>query len=257
MTMDILRKTLLIVSMPVFLQGCMIIRPATYEGSQYYVNPRADFSGIGRVVVFELEDLSNSAELGRNLTETLTESARKRHLFGVSSLFRSNPAWRSLDLNDSSSYSLEKLASIKEQLNTDAIIFGCITQHYPYPQMLTGLHLKMVDLRDGRLLWAIEQVWDSTDKSVERRMELFFEKQMRSGYEPMNWRLVVTSPRAFNKFVAYEVARTLPSSNTYMPLRSPSENNSGVTELPLIEEKRAKIPAETLKFGKKVATIEL
>jgi hypothetical protein len=255
--MDILRKTLLTVLALVFLPGCVIIRPAAYDGSQYYVNPRADFSGIGRVVVFELEDLSNSAELGRNLTELLTESARKRHLFGVSSLYCSDPAWRSLDLHDSSSYSLEKLASIKEQLNTDAIIFGCITQHYPYPQMLTGLHLKMVDLRDGRLLWAIEQVWDSTDKSVERRMQLFFEKQMRSGYEPMNWQLLVTSPRAFNKFLAFEVARTLPSSNSYMPMRTASENNNGVIELPLIEEKRAKIPAEPLKFGQKVATIEL
>ena len=255
--MDSLSKTLLILLILAFLPGCMIIRPASYEPSQYYINPRADFSGIGRVVVFEIEDLSNSAELGKNLTEMLTESARKRHLFGVSSLFCSDPAWRSLDLNDSSSYSLEKLSSIQEQLNADAIVFGCITQHYPYPQMLTGLHLKMVDLRDGRLLWAIEQVWDSTDKSVERRMEEFFERQMRSGYEPMNWQLLVTSPRAFNKFVAYEVARTLPSSNSYMPMRTSSENNGGYIKLPLFGEKRLKIPAGPLKFVKKVATMEL
>lgn len=255
--MNCFRNTLLILLTILFLPGCMIIRPPSYDGSQCYINPRADFTGIARVVVFEIEDQSNSAELGKNLTEMLTESARKRHLFGVSSLFRSDPAWRSLDLHDSSSYSLEKLTSIQEQLKADAILFGCITQHYPYPQMLTGLHLKMVDLRDGRLLWAIEQVWDSTDKSVERRMEQFFETQMRSGYEPMDWQLLITSPRAFNKFVAFEVARTLPSSNSYMPMRISSENNGAVIRLPLIGEKRVKMSAGPLKFVKKISTMDL
>jgi hypothetical protein len=236
----------------------MIVRPAPEGlGAQYYVNPQADFAGVGRIIVFELENHSDNAELSKNLTEMLTESIRKRHLFGVSSLFCSDGAWRSLDLNDSSSYSIEKLASIREQLNADAILFGSITQHYPYPQMLTGLHLKMVDLRDGRLLWAIEQVWDSTDKNIEERMKEFFKTNMRSGYEPINYRLFVTSPRAFNKFIAYEVARTLPGLNRYMKTQTSSEKNSRVIRLPFIGEKRVKIHAGLLKFGEKVATMEL
>ena len=177
-SLDKIIVIMVFVSATVFLPGCMIIRTSAPQSSHYYVNPYADFQGIGRVVVFEFENLSNSAGLGKVLTETLTENIRKRQLFGVSSLLCSDPAWLSLDLNDSSSYSLEKLASIQAQLNADAILFGSITQHYPYPQMLTGMHLKMIDLRDGRLLWAIEQVWDSTDKSVEERMKFFFERQM-------------------------------------------------------------------------------
>ena len=212
----------------VFFGGCRISRSGAAESGQYYVNPYADFSGIGRVVVFEFENHSNSPELSRTLTEMMVESLQKRHLFGVSALLSSDPAWRSLELDDSSGYSLEKLSIIRKQLNADAILYGSITQYYPYPHMLTGLCLKLLDLREGKLLWATEQVWDSTDKSVELRMKRYFEGQMRSGYEPMDWHLLVTSPRAFNKFVAYEVAQTLPSSGGQVRIRVSSEKNRGL-----------------------------
>ena len=74
-----------------------------------------------------------------------------------------------------------------------------------------SLTLKLVDTRSGQLLWAFEDVWDSGDKTVERRMQNYFKNQMRTGYEPINWQILVTSPLAFNGFVAWEVAKTLPN----------------------------------------------
>jgi hypothetical protein len=73
-----------------------------------------------------------------------------------------------------------------------------------------ALHLKMMDVRHGRLLWAMEQVWDSTDRQVELRMQKYFKKEIRRGYQPLDWEIMVTSPRAFNKFVVYEIGQTLP-----------------------------------------------
>ena len=82
----------------------------------------------------------------------------------------------------------------------------------------------MIDLQEGKIIWALEEVWDSTDKATEQRMQKFFENQMRSGYQPMNWQVLETSPRYFNKFVAYEITQTLPRFEVAGNSNSSSEN---------------------------------
>jgi hypothetical protein len=56
----------------------------------------------------------------------------------------------------------------------------------------------------------MEQVWDSTDRQVELRMKEYYDEEIRRGYQPLDWKIMVTSPRAFNKFVVYEIGQTLP-----------------------------------------------
>jgi len=264
-------KITLLLLLAVFLSSCTLYRPVVPETGHYYINPYADFSTVGKTVVFELDNLSTRPGLSTDLTEAITDALRKKHLFSLSTLYRDAAAWRNLDLNDTASYSLEELSAIRNQLKADAVLFGRITQYYPYPHMLVGLHLKLIDLRDGRLLWATEQVWDSTDKRVERRMRLFFNSQMRAGYQPLDWELLITSPRAFNKFVACEVAQTLPRANHYIPLgsvrtpkedalrrrlRPSSEKVKNSTKNPPISKKNLEISRKTLKFSPELARID-
>ena len=208
-------KTILLLVFILLLPACKIVKPVIPETGHYYLNQHTDFSHINRVVVFEFENHSTNTDLSMTLTEAVTEALGKKHLFSISSLSRSGPAWRKLDLHNEWSYSTEELSAIRQQLKTDAVLFGSITRHRPYPHLLVALHLKMVNLRQGDLIWAIEQVWDSADKRVERRMKKFFKNQMRTGYGPMDWELLITSPRAFNKFVVYEISETFEQVRKY------------------------------------------
>ncbi len=225
------------------LSNCTLYRPITHETGHYYINPSADFSTVGKTVIFELDNLSTRPELSIELTQVLTDAIRKRHLFNISTLYRREPAWRTLDLSTDSSYSLEELSTIRKQLKADAVLFGRINQYYPYPNLLVGIHLKLIDLRNGKLLWATEQVWDSSDKRVERRMRLYFNSQMRAGFQPLDWELLVTSPRAFNKFVACEIAQTLPLARQYA-----SRSSENFRRPATISGKFLEIPQKTLKF---------
>ena len=98
---------------------------------------------------------------------------------------------------------------LRKNLKADAVLVGEVTQYYPYPRLAIGLRLKLIDLRDGTLIWAIEQFWDSTDKQVENRAEDFFKTQIRSGFDPIEYRMALVSPHMFLKFVAWEVGQTL------------------------------------------------
>jgi len=248
-------KTILILLPVIFSSGCIISRPVQPETGYYYIDPSADFSNIGKVVVFELTNRSTQTELGQVLTKTITESLQKRHLFNVRSLYKSDDDWQSLDLKNDLSYTLDELVVIRKQLKTDAILFGSVTWYEPYPHMLVGLHLKLLDLRSGNLLWAMEQVWDSTDKRTEQRMKAFFDRHMRTGYQPMDWHLLITSPRAFNKFVAYEITRTFPRTGGYINSTLSSEKSENFRTKSLLLKKTLQFPQKTLEFAEKIATI--
>lgn len=192
------------------LCGCHVIEPVELPQGHFYLNPRGDIASVSRVVLLELENHSSQPELSDLLTRSLADGLSKKHLFSVRTIYRSDQLWTALNLDDITSYSYEDLASIQENLVADAVVFGTIKRYASYPHMLMALHLKMVNVRNGELIWAIEEVWDSTDKNVELRMKRFFATEMRTGYQPLEWKILITSPLAFNKFVVYEVISTLP-----------------------------------------------
>ncbi|MCE5186612.1 MAG: hypothetical protein LLF76_10855 [Planctomycetaceae bacterium] len=203
-------NTLLGIIAAAMTAGCHIIEPVEPPQGHFYLNTYAEVASVSRVVLLELANQSTQPELGDMLTRTLADGLGKKHLFTIRTIYHTDQLWTTLNLDNITSYSYEDLASLQENLPADAVVFGTIKRYTTYPHLLMAVHLKMINLRTGELVWAIEEVWDSTDRDVELRMKRYFATEMRRGYEPLDWELLVTSPRAFNKFVVYEVVSTLP-----------------------------------------------
>jgi hypothetical protein len=209
-------KMIILLLLAVITVGCNVRVYKTSlplpTANYYYRNPEKDLHKIGRVAIVELENDSTYPQISADLTKTLFQELQKRQVFGLSIVRRNDndPAWRSLQLSTHDSpYTLEQLASIRKVLRCDAVLIGTITEYRPYPHMTVGLSLKAVDLTDGQLLWALEQVWDGTDKTIEQRMKIYFRGQKRSAYAPLREQLISVSPIEFLKFVCYEVGATL------------------------------------------------
>ena len=75
--------------------------------------------------------------------------------------------------------------------------------------MAIGLRLKLIDMTDGQLLWGLEQIWDTADRSIAKRIKHYFKNELQPGVDSLQQELVVVSSLKFGKFVAYEVAQTL------------------------------------------------
>lgn len=193
------------------LTGCarFLYCPDSVEG-HYYLSPHQSLSAINRVALIELEHYPGHSELSETLTQSLADGLGKKHLFTVKTVYRSDPEWTMLDLDNITTYSHQDLVNIREVLNVDAIIFGSIKHYQPFPHLLVSLHLKMIDAYQADLVWAMEQVWDSSDKQVEMRMKEYYQSRFHDSFKPLDWKILVTSPRAFNKFVADEVGDTFP-----------------------------------------------
>ncbi|MHC4640041.1 MAG: hypothetical protein ACYS32_00250 [Planctomycetota bacterium] len=213
-------RFIILLLLPFLVSACQFYRVTPPMPEYYYLNPDKDVSTVGRTALVELNNNSGYPQIPADVTEALFQALQKRQRFGLALVRQNNPAWRSLqlDLNPDTqtqgmtippTYTQDQLNAIRKTLKCDAVLVGTITQFKPYPHMAIGLRMQLLDLRDGRLLWALEQIWDSSDKTTEYRIDSYFQYQMRTGYAPLREQLIAISPLEFIKFVAYEVAATL------------------------------------------------
>ncbi len=202
-------RELLVVIFVLFLSGCRLYRENGPMGGAYYINPDKDMRSIGRVAMIEMENESSYPQISTDVTEALFLALQKKQIFGLTVVSQDDPSWRGLHSELDSTLTLKQLLAIREMLKCDAVLVGTVTEYQPYPRMAIGIRLKLLDLNDGQILWAFEQVWDCADRSTETRIKKYFQSQMRSGFAPLREELVVMSSLKFIKFVAYEVAETL------------------------------------------------
>lgn len=193
----------------VLLSGCRTHSASSKAANHYYLNPNGKLATIGRVAIIELDNDSSYPEISNDVTGSLFQALQKKQVFGLTLVRQNDPSWRNLQLPRNSTYTLEQLLAIRETLKCDGVLLGTVTEYRPYPHMTVGLRLKLLDLRDGQLLWALEQIWDSADKTTEKRIKSYFKSEKRSGFAPLHEELVAVSPLEFIKFVSYEVAGTL------------------------------------------------
>ena len=167
-------------------------------------------SHLTRVAMVELSSAYDDQQTASDTTEALAEAIASRNLFEVKVIHKDDPVWERIPRPGENKPSLADLRDMRQAFRCDAIVIGSIRNFQPPPRMQMRVRLRMLDLRDANMIWSVDQLWDSTDEPTARRMEEYFEDQQREGMEPLEWRLALISPLTFEKFVAHEVARTLP-----------------------------------------------
>ena len=206
-TLHASRFTILLLS--VLLSGCGIYEFSAPPTDYYYLNPNKDLSSVGRTVLLELYNNSSYSQISADTTEALFQSLQKKQIFSLTVVHKNNPAWQSLQLDLNTAYTLEQLSSMRKTLKCDAVLVGTVTRFEPFPHMAIGLRLKLIDLADGQLLWALEQIWDTADKTTENRIKNYYRRHTLLGSASLRKKLGTVSPLKFVKFVAYETAETL------------------------------------------------
>jgi hypothetical protein len=192
------------------LCGCESERDDGAMANSYYLSPNKDLRRLGRVALVELDsDTSTYPQFPPEMTDALFLAVQKEQLFGLTVVRRDDQDWQALHESLDAADILRQLATSRAALRCNALLTGTVTQYRPYPHLVIGLRLQLLDLTDGQLVWALEQVWDSADSSIQKRIKAYAKAQVRSGAEPIREELVVMSTLNFAKFVAYEVARTL------------------------------------------------
>jgi hypothetical protein len=191
-----------------FFAGCSLFR--TSPGSSYFSGPSKNLSGIRTLTLVELQNNTVYPQVSGDVTESLYQALLKtRGGFDLAVLGQNHPDYKNLPIRPGSPDTLEQLLATRKMLGADAVIIGTVTSYTPYPHMAMGLNLKLIDLRDGRVPWKIEQVWDTSDKAAVEKIKKYFNRELRSDFSPLDEKLALLSPINFIKFVTYDVVQTL------------------------------------------------
>jgi hypothetical protein len=182
--------------------GCSSHGPTRHEVSK-------NLSTIKSVCLLELDNKTIYPKISEDVTDSLYQSLQKKQRFNLSQLKQTDDMWQTVEVKPDSLYTLEQLMAARKLLGSDAILMGTVTSYSPYPRMAIGLRLKLVDLRTGQTVWAIEQIWDTTDKATEERLKKYFDQQMRSSFSPIGEQLANLSTINFVKFVTYEIMESM------------------------------------------------
>ncbi len=194
------------------MTGCTYYPETHSQTDHYYINPQKDLFSVGKVAIVELENNSRSPQIAPVTTEAIFQAMQKKQIFSINIVRQSETTWKNLNLDINSKYDARKFSEVQDALKCNAALLGTITHYQPFPHMAIGLKLKLIDLEDGKLLWALEQIWDTADKTTEKRIKKYFKYQIRSGYAPLREQVVTISTAKFVKFVAYEVSETMKPS---------------------------------------------
>jgi len=191
----------------VLLSGCA---PEAMNRVGHYTAPRQDIVSVQRVAFLPLANETDHPGTETGLTEELFQTVQACRLFHLLPVPPNVASAAELPNVGTAPMTLADLARLRGALGADGVLTGALTRWQPYPRMQMGLYLRLVDLRTGRVLWAVDHVWDATDEHTQRRLRQFFCRQAGEGTEPFGWELGTVSLRAFQKFVAHEVTQTLP-----------------------------------------------
>ena len=176
-----------------------------------FVDSQGILSRVHSVAFMPLRNETNYLAVVDAATASVFQAVQARQLFHIEVVPAADPA--AADPTPAGGrrvFTLKELARLRQAFGCDAILVGAVNQFHPYPQMRMGIYLRLIDLRDGSVLWAVDHIWDATDQETQERMECYFSKERGEGYDPLQWRVTTVSPAAFRQFVAYEVADTLP-----------------------------------------------
>ncbi|MCF7972270.1 MAG: hypothetical protein K9N55_00485 [Phycisphaerae bacterium] len=191
------------------VSGCASQSTKNPLSEHYYLNPETDVTRLGPTVFLELTNRSEFSRISVDATDALFQAIQQQGLFGMSVIREGNAHWESLDLGSFEAYTLEQLGAIRETLHSDAVLSGSITAYTPYPHLLLGLRLKLVDLKSGETLWAFDHIWDTADSGTQKRLQNFYTQKNLLGLPESRDRLGSVSSLKFLKFVAHETSQTL------------------------------------------------
>ena len=190
------------------LLGCQPTQPPPIG---YYASEPYEFLPIKTVTFIGLDADEKLKLQISDMTVALFQAIQARKLFKFDLIPVDDDLCKDLDLENRGALTIEQLGLMRQVLGTDAVLFGRIENYQPFPRMQLGLTLRLLDLKNGKLLWGVDHTWNTADQRLEYRIQSYYYDELRSGYGPVEWRLALVSPKAFFRFVAFETAETLPT----------------------------------------------
>jgi hypothetical protein len=176
------------------------------EAPQNWFLPTVGGRMIRRVALLPVYHNRYPAECLQDLDSAFNSELVKKTVFEVVSVSR--PEMEAMiGLREVSSVGRvpgDLIAKLKERYGVDGVMFTDVTHFSPYRPVAIGVRSKLVDTEQGRIHWASDVLFDSSNSEVVAAAREYQRTLGRNNY-PVEGDLgaILVSPRLFSQFAAH------------------------------------------------------
>lgn len=102
------------------------------------------------------------------------------------------------------------IKKIKDALACDAVLFAKLTQFRPYQPIAIGWNIKLVECKENRILWSVDETFDAGDGPVSNAARQYYHQHLGQPEPLSDSRSILSSPRRFGQYTLSSVLATLP-----------------------------------------------
>ena len=195
-----------------FEQGKVIAEAEPYKPTNLYPVERLP-TYFNRVVLMPSYHPDFASNLLKHADETFYRELSQSRLFEVVQLSTAHclSLFDSPRLSSSGRLPDNFLTRLQEETQANGVMFIDLHSYKPYKPMTIGIRGKLVDLKSGDFMWAIDETIDAGDASVIVAANLFQRGKHVNALSGKTSASVLQSPRLFTKFAAQAIFATLPT----------------------------------------------
>ena len=205
-------------STPLFMEDAVI--GPSYKPTNVFTNEVALPNSLHRVAIFPMTDSvgpstgSSVGEAGREAMEPIlrSELAKRKSFEWVSATPEQLKQWTGkLSLGAEEKMPPLLLKQARESLGCDAVLFVRLTNYRPYKPPVIGWSMKLVDCKDARIWWAVDEVFDAGNGMVSNAARRYYQGEIHQAKPLSDSQSIFSSPRRFGQYTLDAVLSTMPA----------------------------------------------
>jgi hypothetical protein len=106
------------------------------------------------------------------------------------------------------------LAALREQTGCDAVLFSELSVYQPYPPLMVGWHLSLVEVWTHTAYWTVDEVFDAGSAEVIAAAQAYYRGDLNQPSVQLDSSAILNSPRRFGQYSAAAAVGTLPRRGT-------------------------------------------
>ena len=166
-----------------------------------------------RVAVLPSYHPEEDPALLQNFDSTINSELSKVQIFELIPIDRAylKKHFGTSQINSTSNLPASLLARIVRDYQAQGVLFTDVTEYHHYKPIRVGLRSKLVDLRDGELIWVFDDVFDSAQPNVSAAARRYSRQVFTDRFPLDSADSMLQSPQRFSRYVFHEAFETMPS----------------------------------------------
>ena len=199
------------------LSGCLGRGRLSHPMGSLYISPQIGSAYIKRVVVLPFANHTRYMDAGELVSEAFIKELEKAGKYEIISgkKVAEFVEYASININEGviNKSDLERIAVA---FHSQGVIIPKVSQYFPYQSPVLGINAKLIYVPWGRVVWAVDEVFDSGVKDVAESAMDYYKNVLRQTNPLYKREIMLISMKMFTQYVCFEIVNTIPG-RSYVP----------------------------------------